>query len=466
MDSELNFNKNKMVRFFLIILIAFLIGMAMATEDARIIGISICIVVLAFILVIGFPKIKPINLLSIFLFATAFSWLLYFPVFSITPITLLDFTMAVGLILLLNCNLHGIIPYRPSGYEAAILFLSSFYILGGRLCSIATRSGILQSISICAVPMCAFYVCTSLISSFKQAEKVVLAATISTVSFFLLIDIGLKTGLAEPIAVHSAVGRLAVYVDVWRFRYAIWGNWLGALASMTVPSAFVLFMINNKMNRLAHYYLFVTIICLYYGLRSATLGAVFSMFAGLTLVIILLSTKVKIQIETIISLLILTFFVAFISVVFNIQASVGLYNKFDELLNYGLSVPNFIYRTNLLLEAYSSLLINPIGIGFGTLWTVAKIDEANFFSTFANGTGLLGVLSFWGMCILLVGRFVKTVWSTENRRAAIYAIVGICTIISTFVAAMSSDQILLMPPTSLPFWMIIGATYKSTYFVA
>jgi hypothetical protein len=72
---------------------------------------------------------------------------------------------------------------------------------------------------------------------------------------------------------------------------------------------------------------------------------------------------------------------------------------------------------------------------------------------------LLGVIGFWGIFIAMISIFIKGLLST-NMNKRLFSIIGISTIISTFMAANSSQQILAEPQTVMPFWLIMGATLK------
>jgi hypothetical protein len=247
----------------------------------------------------------------------------------------------------------------------------------------------------------------------------------------------------------------------------IWGNWVSAAAVMLFPLLLIYFLIEKSMIK-ALIYVFLLFLSLSYTFKGATFGGFYS------IVIIILPISIFLMYALIkyanineyffkllfkFSLILIPAVVIFTD---DIELSLALEGKLLELSTYGFSTPNLEYRIDLIRDAFSNLPSAPFGIGFGQLWLKYFIDEANFYSPMMNGTGILGTLGFCSAVIIFLNHFFFTIFNERNRQIVFYSIVGLTTILVVLLAAFSSDQVLLMPQTALPFWVLICALYSIT----
>jgi len=432
---------------------------ALITSKDRILDITFTFLATIFLLIFTLKKKGKRLLFNIFLAAIAFSSIVYkmnFPGIRISPSETVIIIIFFVLIMF-RWRRNSFISLSKD--EKIILIFAFLYVLGGLITLLFVRMRINKWINSCLIPALILYISFSLIYSLKQIDKSMIAVNLSIAGFLIITLAAFYTGYAKQMEFHMLRGQFTTEFKIGKIEYQGWATWFGAISAMFFPLFFISSLtIKNLIHRLFN--ITGTVLCLYFCYRTATRGGVLSIIIGAVLIIGLSFYKLKLPYKILKRMFIIFIIITVIISFLRIEISTIVEQKFFDLFENRLQSGGVLYRANLIYDAYFSLLRNPFGIGFDKLWDEYEIDEANFFSWSANGVGLLGVIGFWGLSITLIISFFKGLIN-KNVNGRLYSIIGICTLISTFIAATSSDQILHQPQTVLPFWLIIGATIKA-----
>lgn len=308
-----------------------------------------------------------------------------------------------------------------------------------------------------ALSFCTF----TMIRNYDEVESIIKCCIISILFFFLLIYLGFLFDYARPIDdIRVLEGdQITVDLKLGGIEFVTYATWLGAMTALAFPGL-VFFFIKSAGKRKLPWFFFILLDLLFFSralTRGGGLGIVVGMLVGMVLIIVFAKEFTR-------QILFVILLVAVVSVV-------GLYTLSDMLpeggkrayqsfYEQGLEVPNILFRFALFSSAYEYALSNIIGMGFNTLWVYYLIDEVNFYSWSANGTGLLGIVAIWSLFIILALRFIHIVRKHQiNKR--IYGILGMTTLCTIAVAAFGNDQILHRPQSVIPFWTIMYVCLKS-----
>ena len=458
----MNLKINKFLIILFIIIFSWEIGYAFGIGNDRTLDLSFVFLFTIFLVLLSLQENRKTILFNIFLVSVACSSLSY--LINIPGLRISASEMAIlilfSLILLLKLGKFSFINFSKS--EQGILIFSALYVLGGFLPYLFTHIGLNHLnywIHSCVMPSIIFYISFSLISNFRQIEKSMLVACLSMVGFLILTILAFCTEHGEQMRFHGQQGQLTAVVKLGKINYTCWANWIGAMAAMIFP-LFFLSSITRLINRYGLFYIFGAILSLYFVYRAGTRGGVLGLGVSIVIIIGLCFYRLKSAGKHLRRVVILSIATVTVASFININISSTVEKKFRDLIYNRTESGTYKYRASLLSDAYSLAFKNPIGTGFNDLWVKYHIDEANFFSWSANGVGLLGVIGFWGVWIMLATSFIRGLFNIDlNKR--FYSIVGLSTLVSTSIAANSSDQILHEPQTVLPFWLIMGAAFKA-----
>ena len=450
--------------FFLIAVAgAYFFGDAIVNDhNRRLASGMILIISLPFIIWI-LNKNSQRRLFTVFMMAIAFSSFAY----QIALLPRIQLTLSGVVILAIFC-IHLLLRYNNRllfYYTKKEIVLISFfliYIFGGFLNILFTGVGGMHPwINTCVVPFIIVYVSFSLISNLKQVRIVIIFGFLSLVVCLIFSIIMLNLGYGGQIDTQVRTGQLAVRVSAAGLNFALWATHVGAMAAMALPLVLV-FSLYNKSIKERLLFTLASMLALYIGYQAGTRGFAIATVASMSIIIMLLFLHMKKnKLRLINGIIRYVFIVCIILVFFELSVSMGVQKKFYELYDAGYR--GFAFRIDLISDAYGSLLDNPpIGVGFNTLFRRYGTDEATFYSWSANGVGLIGVIGFWGIIATLLIQFIKGLYD-RNIEVGIFSIIGIGTIISTLVSALSSQSLLVLPHSVLPFWAVMGAVFKSTY---
>jgi hypothetical protein len=440
----------------LLFVVAVYAGYLLVLGNNRDVGIILSIILFLIVLLWAHNKSRLRHML---LLAVILSWFNYPIGFSIIPLTVIEIILSVILVLLVLRQALHYHNFRIHREDIKLIGFPFIIFVGGLINNRVNHGSLFDIIEPCLVPLMVVYSCTILLDKIEDSRMAIIAALGSSLLFCIFSDFAIRMGWSSEYLQHMQSGRMAAEISFGWMTYALWGNWLGATAVMAMPSAIVLMLTAPNFSRKVLFFI-AALFLLYYGLRAATMGAMIGIGFSIVSVLILsyanATTRQKLNYQILGNI----FFVIIVFGIISFMKSEAILSKIEEYQKLGIDVPNVQFRLNLLLEAYGSLLRNPAGIGLGKNWLKFGIDECNYFVVLANGMGAMGVIGFIGASLLFASRFFKTLLNSKELPRVVFAVIGLSTMISTFVGAQSSDQILLLVQTNVPFWVIMTSAYK------
>jgi len=123
---------------------------------------------------------------------------------------------------------------------------------------------------------------------------------------------------------------------------------------------------------------------------------------------------------------------------------------------------NLATRIATMRLTFENIGQNPLGYGYGFLWTAYRIDEAVAYSALLNGAGVGGFLSFLIIVGALLRRFVTRISRGSTSPQCDLAAIGLGTLLCGLIAGVSSESVLLGPVQSFVFWTVLCAAYCGT----
>lgn len=461
---RLTSSQKRMALFFLIaVAVGYFVGDSIANDHSRRLnnGMGLFIGLLFMIWILNKNSQRP--LFTVFMVAIAFSSVTY----RISLPSGINLTLSEVVFLMIFC-LHLLLRYNNrllfyyTKKEIVLIGFFLIYILGGFLNILFTHVGLGVWIDVCVFPLIIVYLSFSLISSPKQVRIAIVLGFLSLIVCLIFATIALKLGSGGQIENQVSGGQLSAEGSVGRIKFIFWATHVGAAAAMALPLVIVFSLYSESIKQRLLFTL-GSMIALYIGYRAATRGFAIATAASVSIIIMLLFLRMRRKrLRLMNGIIKYVFILCMFFVIFQPSVSTNVQDKFYELYNAGLSDRTFVTRINLISDAYGSLLDNPIGVGYNTLFRLYGTDEANFYSWSANGVGLIGVIGFWGIIAILLIQFIKAVFN-RNIEVEIFSIIGIGTMISTLISALSSQTILFHPHSAFAFWVVMGAVFKSTY---
>jgi hypothetical protein len=370
---------------------------------------------------------------------------------------------AWGVIILAIILTPQLIKYKSFLNDKLIIILWIIYIAGGFFTfllqtnpPLAPSQQFFPTVYSGLVPLSIFVCIRSLATNGSRINSVIKSALLSMIFFFILVSLGFLLGFGMPI--YAGVDQFNVDFKLGNIKFNTAATWTGAMAAMVLPITIMrLFTIRQQFrNQFLDWTILIIILITY--LKSFTRGATAGIILGIVVLFALSVTLLNKRAALVMSKR--TLLVGFILLVLSLTVVLPIesIDKFTELRYLGIETPNIRYRINLFEFSYLFAMEHFHGIGFGTLWIESMIDEVNYYSWSANGTGLLGIIGFWGVTIVYLITFVKNLRASDQTRRC-YSIAGISTLLATYTAAMGNDKILYFPQSTIPFWAIITCCY-------
>jgi len=310
------------------------------------------------------------------------------------------------------------------------------------------------------VPLAVFICTRSLVFTEKDIERTLSSVFISMLGFFCLVVLGFIFGFAEP---ESAMIRdqFNVALKLGGIEFNTTATWTGAIVAMIMPLVLIRQSRSKIFARKRLLEVFVILAGIITFINSFTRGSVAGISISVLTLIILLHIFLRRSNLMKISRGLVLFALLFASLSLIMTFPLDAINKFVELKEHGFQTPNIQFRRHLFESSYQYAFENFHGVGFGTLWIESILDEVNFFAWAANGTGLLGIIGFWGVTGVYIYVFLRKLYS-DFPIQRYYAIAGITSMLGTYIAAVGNDKILSFPQSTIPFWTIVTCCYVGT----
>lgn len=405
------------------------------------------------------------NIMLILVTTSFFAW----DIFLISIQTYI--LIGLACVVIANSELQSV-----SNREKLVLSLLTIYVFGGVITYLVAMPNITTKyyrvvplITSCITPLCLMLCLFYVISSTDQINTVIEISIISLLGFFILVVAGFYFEFAYSLPViygSENYGQITIDLKLGGIEFLTYATWIGAIVAMIFPVILIKYFTCKNVKAQLYYFMLLSV-CAYTYSQAMTRAGMLAIMAGGAMVCLFIFFK-KIETSMIGSKIALVACASIaVSTYITFQIPENVIQKFYSLFYEGIYSSNINYRWWLFKNAYIYSFSNITGVGFDNMsnYLGYLLDEVNFFAWSANGVGAIGIIAFWLLSIVIFVTFLKGL-KAHDPKVRTHAIIGLCTLVSTYIAANGNDKILYMPQSVFPFWCIIGACFKSLQLFA
>lgn len=383
--------------------------------------------------------------------------------FSISPFKSTELVIVLAAALLAAQRYGKQRSHRHTSVQKLLMTLMALLALAALVALIPTD---LRSAAWVAtiVPLAVVYITFNSVKNPVHIQQSLVAIGLSLLGFLVLIQVAISTGLASSYynSAEMAAGAYGYELEIGPFSYSLWGNWIGAAGA--IAATFAAGCIVTRQRHWWWLYSPLLVIGLWTAHRSSTLGGSAGAIVGMGLAFLCgLKPGVGSSSRHLIKVMILAVAIGFGCVLLASNATDNMLSRWESVLLLKDETKNVAYRTNLYKDAFETLATTPLGIGFGTLWEVASVDEANYYTSMMNGTGIIGTMALASIsCVLGITFYRRLLTKYPDSFPGQCSAIGISILGAIAVVANSSDQILLIMPTGPTLWFLLAVLVSVT----
>jgi len=310
------------------------------------------------------------------------------------------------------------------------------------------------------LPMVIFKLVFYYVENIEDIERILTQVTKATLLFLMITLLARLNGFAPDnlrLYVYQSYDQLSLDVAWGAFVYPFWSNLVAVLLVLGTTVVFSQYLNSIRLKKLFYGISFLVFIYVEYLLKGR--AAIGGLIVGI-IVIVFLSFRENKKLNffknalIIISILVILFFSM------NFFITEFTYNRFAAIIwGNGFYSGSGLYRIELINNA---LIDNGIiGIGFGTLWGLYRIDDATLYTWLLNGSGYVGFLGIIGLFLYLSWIFFKNSLTKKSNYLKYY-IIGLSSLIAILIASYADNAIMNYTFCVIPFWTIMATVLKAS----